>query len=358
MPTAVTAPPRSSLETAAGMQGDVAIEIDAYELLWRSRVRVHLPETIVFKFGRLDAWFFASFDRKGQPPRIKRKRDYTVRRGDVVDKIIDSFCAHATSEQDLVATWVSGPPGENCRVLHLTKKTLAQFLAFIKHTQKGHGVLQRWCAPFGGHSTMLRTEWSPHYFGLDQCTNWHPVSDQRQPLGERLATFEGECRHVTRTSVVNENLHRKVEQLNAEIARRIDEQQQSAKVWQLQCNWKPCADGAVRLIWCSRLVLEPTAHDGFAIDREEIEGVSASLTSSAFTAEPAERFVAPVAAKWDGGSTPCDGSIFHIPLPGMTSFREPTWWRAERLVGITNLLPSATAPGAKPSLPRDRKSVV
>lgn len=31
----------------AGLDGDVPVEIDAYELLWRARARVHLPETIV-----------------------------------------------------------------------------------------------------------------------------------------------------------------------------------------------------------------------------------------------------------------------------------------------------------------------
>jgi hypothetical protein len=130
----------------------------------------------VFKFGRLDSWFFTAVARrKEQLPRIKRKRDYTVRRGDIVKTIIDSFCAQAASDNDLVATWISGIPNENCRVLHLTKKSLPQFLAFIKHAQKGHGVLQRWCAPFGGHSTMLRTEWSPHFFSLEMCTNWHSV---------------------------------------------------------------------------------------------------------------------------------------------------------------------------------------
>ena len=154
---------------------DVPIEIDVYELFWRARVRLHLPETIVYKFGRLEHWFFCSATKSGEPPKIKRKRDYTVRRGDVVEKILDAFCAHATHDEQLVATWVSGMPGENCRVLHLTRRTLSQFLAFMKHAQKGHGLLQRWCEPFGGHSTMLRTDWSPHHFALEMSTNWHSV---------------------------------------------------------------------------------------------------------------------------------------------------------------------------------------
>ena len=39
------------------------------------------------------------------------------------------FTAHASSETDLVATYISGEPGEPCKVLHLTKATLSRFLA-------------------------------------------------------------------------------------------------------------------------------------------------------------------------------------------------------------------------------------
>ena len=37
------------------------------------------------------------------------------------------------------------------------------------------------------------------------------VNDMRQPIAERLATFDGKVRHVSLTSVVNQNLHAKVE---------------------------------------------------------------------------------------------------------------------------------------------------
>ena len=145
----------------------------------------------------------------------------------------------------------------------------------------------------------------------------------RQPLAERLATFDGKVRHISLTSVVNQNLHAKVEGLNSEIARRINElQAPDAKVWQLQCNWKSCADGHVRFMWCSRIALEQTDASGFAMEREGFQEQLSSVLTRSGVSEP---FDAPVASKWDGSSTPCDGSIFHIPLPGMTSFREPTW---------------------------------
>ena len=63
---------------------DVPLDVDVYELLWRSRVRVYMPETVVFKYGRLEHWFFSVGNhKKGHLPKIKRKRDITVRRGDV-----------------------------------------------------------------------------------------------------------------------------------------------------------------------------------------------------------------------------------------------------------------------------------
>ena len=183
------------------------------------------------------------------------------------------------------------------------------------------------------------------------------VNDTRQPLAERLATFDGFKRHVTNTSVVNQNLHAQVEMLNTEIARRINVLQidSGTKVWSLQCHFKPCADGHVRFIWASRISLEQIDGTGYAVEREEDDPLaSASITSSitSIIMQKDAPYHAPVAKKWSGEPTPCDGSIFHIPLPGMTSFREPSWWGAEKLVGITNLLPSATAPAPRPALPK------
>ena len=172
-------------------------------------------------------------------------------------------------------------------------------------------------------------------------------------MAARLATFDGSVRHVTITSVVNQNLHAKVEHLNTEIARRINvlEHESNCKVWSLQCHFKPCADGHVRFIFCSKLALEQVDHTGYAVEPDPLENPSINTSILSQISQDAP-FKAPVAKKWDGKPTPADGSIFHIPLPGMTSFREPSWWGAEKLVGITNLLPSATAPTPRPTLPK------
>ena len=155
----------------------VPIDVDAFELLWRAHACVHIAETVVYKFGKLESWFFNAKTNGPEAPAIRKKRDYTVRRGDVNQTIMEAFCANCSSGNDLVATWVSGEPNEPCKVVHLTKRLLHQFLNFV--SEKGHGVLQRWSAPFDGHNALLRADWSPHHFSLELCTNWHSVRPPR-----------------------------------------------------------------------------------------------------------------------------------------------------------------------------------
>ena len=180
------------------------------------------------------------------------------------------------------------------------------------------------------------------------------VGDARKPLAQRLATFEGQVRHVTITSNVNRRLKANVESMSTMLARRVDAHHPGTKVWHLQCNFKPCADGTARVIWCSRLVSEPIDDTGFAIDRTQdgLDAPNSNTSSAVFGLGVPEKFKAPIARSWHGQVTPRDGSIFHMPLPGMTTFREPTWWASDQAVGITNLLPSATDPPLRRPLPR------
>lgn len=173
------------------------------------------------------------------------------------------------------------------------------------------------------------------------------VTDTKLPIGPRLATFDGRVRHVTTTSLVNQNLFARTETLSASMAQRIDSLYPGSKVWRLQLNLKPCADGLVRLIWCSKLVQEATDAGGFVADlQENLESPSIASNSSSVYATGGSKYQAPLARSWHGGVTPCDGSIFHMPLPGMTTFREPSWWKADHSIsiGVTNPLPSPQKP--------------
>ena len=310
------------------------------------------------KFGKLDSWFFNA-SHSGSPPLIKRKRDFTVHRGDLITRICKMFCAHAANESDLVATWVSGDPGESCRVLHLTRGSIEHFLRMVP--AKGHGVLQRWVPPFGGRNCLLRADYSPHHFGLELRTNWHTVIDGRLPLSQRLATFDGSLRHVTATFHVNRHLHAQVEVLSRAIARTCDERRAGTKVWHLQCNYKPAADGAIYLIWCSQLEEVPKDARGFLPEdlQEHASSVALGERLSSLQASVADMETGSQGPNvpWrkptterNGAVVPVDGSIFHIPLPGMTSFGEPEWWKADALEGITNLLPTTTEAPTSPAL--------
>ena len=207
-------------------QDTVCCIVDFFESLWRAGARVHIPETIIYKFGRLDQWYFNpgrpsdSDDGPHPNPRVKRKRPFTLHRQDVHEYILNRFTSPDMGEGEVVATYTAGEPGSSCSVIYLTRATLEPFLRNVPN--KGHGLLQRWVAPFGGHATMLRTDWSPHYFGLDMRVNWHAVADSRQPLSHRLATFDGGVRHVTATSSVNRHLWDQVGWLNCSIAESLD----------------------------------------------------------------------------------------------------------------------------------------
>lgn len=180
------------------LDDSVGVDIEVFETLWKARARVAIAETIVYKYGKLESWFFnsatkrkGSSDLRAELPQIRKKRDYTVRRGDVNQTIMEAFTSHCSTDSEIVATWISGEPNELCKVLHLTKATLHQFLKFVP--EKGHGVLQRWTAPFGGRNSLIRSEWSPHHFSLDMCTNWHAVGTRRLDTLARARTRRLRC---------------------------------------------------------------------------------------------------------------------------------------------------------------------
>jgi hypothetical protein len=269
-----------------------------------------------------------------------------MRHGDIFAKVMETFGGDVASPTEVVATWVSGEPGTSCTVQHLTKGALEGFLRHVP--QKGHGMLQKFVPPFGGKASLLRTDWSPHHQSVELRTNWYSTTDFKRPLAERLATFEGGVRHVSVAYELNHHLHATAERLNREIAACFNAHElEPCKVWRLQASWRPAADGRLCFGWGSRIETVPTDATGFLED-DAGEGLSDALTESV-ASSAAPRFRKPTALR-KGVRVVADGSIFHIPLPGMASFEPPSWWREDELDGITNLLPSATAPRRAPTL--------
>ena len=232
------------------LQDDVPIIVDAFEELWRAHVPVPLPDTIVWKYGRIESWFFTQMTADGAPT-VRRKRPATIRAQNILSKVAKAMRAHrrAGAPGDVVARWIGGEPGEPCRVMYLTSDALQHFLANI--VDKGHGVLQRWCAQTTEHCVAARAHWSSHLFSLECRSNIHPISARHVPLPERTATFEGGTKATT-VAVCNNHLRKQIEAYMVSIADAVNTRLvPTHKVWQLQVTFVPDTHGVVWLSWFS-----------------------------------------------------------------------------------------------------------
>jgi hypothetical protein len=185
------------------LDDEAPISVEVYEELWRSKARVFLPDTIVYKYGRLDSWFFASESKDGGPPVIKKKSRSTMTNSGVLDMVIERLCYRAEGARAVVAVWVGGhDPGENCQVLHLSAQTLERFLKSTP--DKGHGILQKFVPPMQAgavlQNSMVRASWSPHVCSLELRRNLHGLYDPKVALAHRTATFDGTSRDMATQS--------------------------------------------------------------------------------------------------------------------------------------------------------------
>ena len=196
------------------------VVVELFELLWKSGARVPIPDTFVYKFGRLEAWFFVS--KSGQ---LKQKKNQTVVSQNVFDKVRAAFCDGLRHANDIAAVWAGGAPGSPARILHITRDNLLPFL--LEMPDKGHGVLQRWITPTTEHNTLVRAMWTPHVFELECRQNSLSMHDHRHPLAERLATFEGDRPHVSTYTPSSGRINQHVLDQSAayatEAARALDE---------------------------------------------------------------------------------------------------------------------------------------
>ena len=461
----------SKLDPMVALEDEAPIVVEIYEQLWQAHARIFLPDTVVYKYGRLESWFFCSESRDGGPPILKRKSHVTVTQQGVFDKVIDRLTQGADSPGSIVAVWVGGPPGEKCNVMHLTAATLPMFVRSTP--DKGHGILQKFVSPIqaGGvlQNSMTRCNWSPHVCSLEMRTNLAPLLDAKVPLAHRTATFDGKSRQIatTSTSGVNRHLRAQVETMAAHMARCLAATMRGRqKPWQMDLNFKQDKRGTVWFCWCSQIKLavldvagrfeasllvnsldedEARAADKWRAVRSREERAEqpddaeaatvdgggggeddggAALTPAAPEAggdeppptqpeevEAAAEAPAPAPAQptgeAEGGGTAAgapearpppaakvttaspraaaaaaaaarssrrrgggaggggnisgqrrprvpaaDGTVFHIPAPGMATFREPSWWRGDPGLCLSAPLeassPRATAPPPPP----------
>ena len=45
------------------LNDEVPLCLEAYELLWRAKAALRVPDSIVWKDGCVDAWYFSTVDR-------------------------------------------------------------------------------------------------------------------------------------------------------------------------------------------------------------------------------------------------------------------------------------------------------
>ncbi|KAL3900185.1 MAG: hypothetical protein SGPRY_012505 [Prymnesium sp.] len=149
-------------------------------------------------------------------------------------------------------------------VRHLTKQALRDFLS--AETQGKHGMLQRFLPPLGGHNALLRISRTPHHLGLECRRNWHATADNRVELAARLATFEGEVRHVG-PAVLGTHLMEEAKEAARGVVRAIDEmyEEEKLKVWRITLNFKLDGESQLHLISCNRMSLAETDEDGLFV---------------------------------------------------------------------------------------------
>eukprot|EP00966_Prymnesium_polylepis_P145891 3370339-Prymnesium_polylepis.1 len=236
------------------LNDEVPVNVDIYQHLWKAQAHINVPDTIVYRYGRIDSWFFNGKASGKGPAPVMRKRQFSIRHAGIMERIETAMGSDAAGPNEVIAVWMAGEPGEPSIVLHLTKTSLHHFLTNVP--DKGHGILQRFVKPFGGHNSLVRSVRTPHHFALDFRVNWYATTDTRIPLAQRLATFEGGVRHVN-TSAVNRHLHGEAEQASETVMDAVDAVycQRWMKVWSLTLNFKLDADACLWLVSCSEATL-------------------------------------------------------------------------------------------------------
>ena len=310
--------PQASEEKLVGrdqLRDAEKLRLDLFEDLWRAKARIRLPDTILIKFGRVQAWYFSS--RKNPSPQILKKRSSTLR-NDTKQKLFDAFAKKKTP-RDLVARWIYLDPATSMTVIqHFTVASLHLFLSSSDPAfESVEGILQRWEPLRGRNAVSARCHWSSHCVNIECRTNRNVLSrDGGLPLDQRLATFEGPCRHSLPCRT-NRFVEQQVRDQSKSIASAIDSLiMPTHKLWKITLNFVPSREGEYLLSWSSGIVTVDVTQIGKAKHGQSSECVAPSqpeqVVRGVICPSPRARL---------------DGSIFHIPKLGMSKYKPPEWMR-------------------------------
>lgn len=245
---------------------DEPIVLGVYEELWRANARIRIPQTLLWRNGKIVGWFFTSRQREPEGPKLMRKNSSTMQQPYLHAKILEAFTkGFSGAPHEAVARYIgSQTAGGPAAIVHLTKHGLQDFLAGKTGGDvKGHGVLQQWFPPSGENAYGVRCLWTSHRCGLEIMQNTHSHRDAKVELSHRLATFEGPCRSVVAIATMTANLRRSATQLADEAAAALDALlMPMRRVWALDLTLLPDSRGVFHFSWCSRVALAERGEDG------------------------------------------------------------------------------------------------
>ena len=115
--------------------------------------------------------------------------------------------SQGTSEEEVVAQWMTPTQGGEITAEFFNKQTLHDFLT--KRKKRGHGVLQKFVPPAGANVATIQAIWTPHLVLVEKRQNTQQLDDNRLDMGPRCITYEGPL-HISRPSFVAPHIESKV----------------------------------------------------------------------------------------------------------------------------------------------------
>ena len=89
------------------LQDDVSVDVEIYYLLWKAQAHVRIPTTVIYRYGKVESWFFNAM--KSGLPCVMRKRLFTLHQSGIVERIEEALGGHTRQPHEVVAVWTAVP---------------------------------------------------------------------------------------------------------------------------------------------------------------------------------------------------------------------------------------------------------
>mmetsp|Transcript_47542 Transcript_47542/g.152345 ORF Transcript_47542/g.152345 Transcript_47542/m.152345 type:complete len:588 (-) Transcript_47542:122-1885(-) len=227
-----------------------------YNFLWRKNSfgktcpDIHLPDTVVYKYGQPAYWFFTSNKTK----QLMRKNRANCHAGNIREAMLKK---KSWSTSEVCASRLSGQDAER------TERTTVEFLddaglaAFLEGSAKlSGGVLQKFVDPKGANNTVIRATWSPQVCLLERRVSKAPLDDRCEELHRRCVTFEGADHMSDSVPLSGQALASTVQRACNRIVEHVYESSGTEyRISRMVVNFKVDKEGRLWFLWCSSLRL-------------------------------------------------------------------------------------------------------